>query len=503
MGSPLTNTAGASAALANADRVTGGGLPPATRASALGAQRDIAHDRALYDMGARGQLADVAGGSATTYYGSIVPENPQQGQVTEARFTHMLAEEFSRRTFGYGGGDGPDPEFVEVSRGMLERFFQIIIPPGARMERVLRAALGRPAELNQYVAVGDFIDGLMEMLNPFIDNLDEITRLAEDLEGLDKARSADEQEAAAAKLFGAAGVPTPEQHLQRQMQMMMAAGGPPGGPGLLWFPTTGGEAKKYKFFEFVQKVGNQVHTLMQAHYWLAHPNDILMFEDFIVAGPALLATIWQAGTWAAPYRWIPELRAALMTAARPGQDTGSTKRPDIFNLSRRHLYEIKTVAQAEMGVAQVAGYYARLAPVMPDLHLAGFGFGDWKPFPVYYAGGMTVVVASMFAPGVITYQRIGSRVPVTNPLRVWAQEKKQYYQRQEARARVGTAIALVTVGFMGVLVLAAGIAVAAAAAGALVGGGAVAGGGAVVGGSAAAKWGLGTLAVGSGLAFAM
>lgn len=497
MGSPLTNTptAAAPAALANADRVTGGGLPPATRPSALGAQRDIAHDRALYDMGARGQLSDVAGGSATTYFGSIVPENPLQGQVTEARFLQVLAEEFTRRTFGYGGGDGPDAELVEVSRGMLERFFQFIVPPGARLERVLRAALGRPADLRQYVAVGDFVDGLMEMLRPFIDNLEEITRLAEDLEALDKARSADEQEAAAAKLFAAAGVPTPEQHLRGQMRMMMAAsgGGPPSGPGILWFPTTGGEAKKYKFFEFVQKVGNQVHTLMQAHYWLSHPNDILMFEDFIVAGPALLATIWQAGTWAAPYRWIPELRAALMTAARPGQDTGSTKRPDIFNLSRRHLYEIKTVAQAEMGVAQVAGYYARLAPVMPDLHLAGFGFGDWRPFPVYYAGGMTVVVASMFAPGVITYQRIGSRVPVTNPLRVWADQKKQYYQRQEARARVGTAVALVTVGFMGVLLLAAGVAAGAAAAGTLLAGG----------GSVVAGWTLKELALGSGMAFAM
>lgn len=504
MGSPSINPRPAAnhAALANADRVSGGNIPPATRPSALGAQRDIVHDRALYDMGVRGRLSDVAGGSAATYYGSIVPENPQQGQITETRFLQVLAEEFSRRLFGFGAGDGPDQEIVEVSRGMLEKFFAIIIPPGARMERVLRAAIGRPADLKEYVAVGEFVEELMKMLRPFIDNLEEITRLAKDLEGLDNARSADEQEAAAARLFNAAGVPTEEQ----QMQMMMGAmsGGPSGGPGILWFPTGGGPAKKYKFYEFTQKVGNQVHTLMQAHYWLTHPNDIIMFEDFIVAGPSLLATIWQAGTWAAPYRWIPELRAALMTAARPGQDTGSTKRPDIFNLSKRHLYEIKTVAQAEMGVAQVAGYYARLAPIMPDLHLAGFGFGDWKPFPVYYAGGMTVVIASMFAPGVITYQRIGSRVPVTNPLRHWAEEKKQYYQRQAARAQVGTAIAIVTVSFMGVMLLAAGVAVAAAAAGALAGSGLLAGGGVLAGGGAAAtKWTLGGLAIGSGMAFAM
>lgn len=501
MGSPSINTRPAAnhPALAGAERVSGGNAPPATRPSALGAQRDIVHDRALYDMGARGRLSDVAGGSAVTYYGSIVPENPQQGQITEARFLQVLAEEFTRRLIGYGAGDGPDPEFTEISRGMLEKFFAVIIPPGARMERVLRAALGRPADLQQYVAIGEFVDGLMEILRPFIDNLEEITRLAADLEGLDKARSADEQEAAAMRLFNAAGVQTQEQHQQAMMNSL-------GGAGILWFPTGGGPAKKYKFYEFTQKVGNQVHTLMQAHYWLTHPNDILMFEDFIVAGPSLLATIWQAGTWAAPYRWIPELRAALMTAARPGQDTGSTKRPDIFNLSKRHLYEIKTVAQAEMGVAQVAGYYARLVPIMPDLHLAGFGIGDWRPFPVYYAGGMTVVIASMFAPGVITYQRIGSRVPVTNPLRHWAEEKKQYYQRQAARAQVGTAIALVTVGFMGVMLLAAGVAVAAAAAGALAGSGVLASGGGVLaggGGAAATKWTMGSLAIGSGMAYAM
>jgi hypothetical protein len=120
MGSPLISARPAAnhPALANAERVSGGSLPPATRPSALGAQRDIVHDRALHDMGARGRLSDVAGGSAITYYGTIVPENPRQGQVAEWRFLQVLAEEFSRMLTGIGAGDGPDPEFTEVSRGM-------------------------------------------------------------------------------------------------------------------------------------------------------------------------------------------------------------------------------------------------------------------------------------------------------------------------------------------------------------------------------------------------
>lgn len=474
MGSPLTNTAGASAALANADRVTGGGLPPATRPSALGVQRDIAHDRALYDMGARGRMADVAGGSATTYYGTIVPENPQKGQVTEERFLQVLAEEFSRQMVGIGMGDGPDPEFVEVSRGMLAQLFQIIIPPGARMERVLRAALKMSPSLDDYYSVNDFASGLMEMLKPFIDNLDLITGLAANIEAVENARSEDDMELAAAKLFSMAGI--------------------------MWFPRRGEKPEKFSFRDFVRNVGNQVHSMMQAHYWITHTSDIIMFEDFLVAGPGILTKIWTGTQWGGAYEWIPMIRAALRATSR--EDAFSTKRPDIFNLTGKALYEIKTIHGAPGGVKQVMGYYNRLVQVMPDIKLAGMGPNDWRPFPLYYVGGSTVVTTSIYAPGVIAYQRVGTRIPGVNPLQSWSQEKQQYYQRQAHRARVGTAIALVTVGFMGVLLLAAGIAVAAAAAGAVVGGGAVAGGGAVVGG-AATKWGLGTLAVGSGLAFAM
>jgi hypothetical protein len=144
------------------------------------------------------------------------------------------------------------------------------------------------------------------------------------------------------------------------------------------------------------------------------------------------------------------------------------------------------------------GYYNRLVPVMPDLKLAGMGPNDWRPFPLYYVGGTTVVTTSIYAPGVIAYQRVGTRIPGLSPLAHWSQEKQLYYQRQESRARVGTAIALVAVGFMGVLLLVAGVAAAAAAAGALAGSAVLAGGGA-----AATKWTVGGLALGSGMAFAM
>ncbi len=472
MGSPSINTRPAAnhPALANAERVSGGSLPPATRASALGVQRDIVHDRALYDMGARGRLSDVAGGSATTYAGTIVPENPLKGQITEVRFLQVLAEEFSRMLTGIGAGDGPDAEFTEVSRGMLEKFFQVIIPPGARMERVLRAALGMSPSLDDFYSVDDFVAGLLRMLKPFMDNLDLLTGLANNIEAVENARSEDDMEQAATKLFAAAGI--------------------------MWFPRRGEKPEKFVFRDFVRKIGNQVHSLIQAHYWITHTSDIIMFEDFLVAGPSLLTKIWTGTQWGGAYEWIPMIRAALRATSR--DDAFSTKRPDIFNLTGKALYEIKTIHGAPTGVKQVMGYYNRLVPVMPDLKLAGMGPNDWRPFPLYYVGGTTVVTTSIYAPGVIAYQRVGTRIPGLSPLAHWSQEKQLYYQRQESRARVGTAIALVAVGFMGVLLLVAGVAAAAAAAGALAGSAVLAGGGA-----AATKWTVGGLALGSGMAFAM
>jgi hypothetical protein len=469
MGNPVTNGGKATdeAALRYAGKVDGEAMSPATPTRALGAQRAIAHERALYDLAVKGKLSDVAGGSALTYDGTIVPENPQEGQITEARFLRLLADEFARRLVGVGMGDGPDPEFIDVVHGMLEKFFAILVPDGTRMERVLRAAVGLPAGFDKSEPPGTFVSAAMSLLTPLFNNLELIMRLAEQLEHWESARSESDYEEAATKLFLAAGI--------------------------LWFPPTGGKAVEYSFRRFTQKVGNVVHTLMQAHYWLTHPNDVLMFEDFIVAGPNLLATIWQAGTWKAPYDFMPLLRAALMSSPRPGQDTGSTKRPDILNLTQAHIYEIKPIAQAQDGVRQVAGYYQRLSPDMPNLHLAGLAPTDWRPFPVYYAGGTTMVLAEVFAPGVITYQRIGTPVPVTNPLRFWSEEKQKHLERQAARAHAYGTVALVAACFVGCLVLAAALVPAAIAAGAAIGGGASAGGA-----TAATE-----LAIASGLAYAL
>lgn len=501
MGNQLTNNLSVvnQSALINEEKASGGTFPPAATSRALGTPRDIAHERALYDMGARGQLSDVAGGSSLTYQGTIVPENPQQGQVTESRFLDLLAGEFARQMLGIGMGDGPDPEFTEMSRGLLERFFTTLAPPAARMERVLRAALGLPEDLDVYVAPGDFVEGLMSMLSPFVNNLELLTRLNESVELWNEAKCDEDYEEAGARLFAQAGVVwMPPDDVETEsapgQQGMRARNITPKGvkpPKLIkWFPRGGGPGGKYPWKRFVQAVGNEVHSQMQAHYWLAHPDDILMFEDFIVAGPNRLASIWQAGTWAAPYQWMSEIRAALMTAVRVGQDTGSTKRPDIFNLTKKHLYEIKTVNQALLGVEQVAEYYARLSPVMPDLRLAGTMPGDWRPFPMYWTGGTTMALAEVFAPGVITYQRIGARVPVTNPLRFWSQEKENFYRRQASRVHVASGTALAIVGFIGVLLLAAALAPAAVAAGAAIGG--------------AAEGLLATeLAVTSGLAYAL
>ena len=455
MGNPLAANPRVlhSAALGNADKADGGYAPPAVTSGALGSPTDIAHDRAVYDQGVARVVRDPIAGTPVIYQGTIVPNNPQPGQITEARFLEVLAEEMARQLVGIGQGDGPDPEFVAVVHGMIESLFAVLIPPGARMERVLRETLKLEPDLDSRVEVNMFVSLLLlEVVSPLIRNHDLILNLAERLERIEQAKSVDDLAREAEQLFAQAGI--------------------------MWFPPAGSGAggggpavslKKFSFREYVTKVGNTVHLLLQAHYWLRHPNDILMFEDFLVAGPNLLATIWQAGTWAAPYEWIPTLRAALMTAARPGQDTGSTKRPDIFNLSKKHLYEIGTIHQAPKKIVQVAEYKARLSILMPDLHLAGMGPTDWRPFPLYYAGGTTVVAVEVYAPGVIAYQRIGSRVPVTNPLRFWSKEQSKYQQRQaqkQAEAAAALKAAGLAVALIGALLLAVALAPAAAAAGA-------------------------------------
>ncbi|MGJ0485994.1 MAG: hypothetical protein ACR65R_15880 [Methylomicrobium sp.] len=421
---------------------------------AIGAQQKIANYSALYDQGANGQLSDIAGGPALTYRGTIVPENPQKDQITEAKFLDVLAEQLAYQIIGLGMGDGPDPEFVEISRGMIEKFVAVLVPSGVRMENIFRSVLGLPESLDIYQPLGVFTDGLLSKIAPVIKNLELITRLAESMERWNNARGEDEHEEAAMEMFSAAGI---------MFFSKLGSGNMPGDP-----------PPKYPFREFVTKVGNEVHSIIQAHYWHDHPEDVIMFEDFIVAGPNLLAKIWDAGTWKAPYEWLPRLRAALMTPSRPGQDTGSTKRPDILNLTKAHLYEIKTNSpgQVQLGLKQVAEYHQRLTQMMPDFNfrLAGFEPTDWRPFPIYYAGGNTLVMAEVYAPGLITYQRIGSRVPVLNPLRFWSKEKEEYYRRQAARVHAYSSVALAVVAFMGCLALGMVIAPAAAAAGGAIGG---------------------------------
>jgi hypothetical protein len=466
---PLFNNAKVAnpAALTNKDKADGGFAPPSLPAGALGSQDEIANNRAIYDQGVARIITNVPGGTPLVYYGTIVPSDKQPGQITENEFLDVLANELSRSLIGIGQGDGPDPEFVAVTRGMLDRFFATLIPQGARMERVLRAALNLPADLTVKIDVNTFVHLLLSKLDSLIRNSDLILRMAELLEKVNSAKNRDEFDMFAMQLFSMAGI--------------------------MWFPPMGGDPKKFSFREFVMKVGNVVHTLIQAHYWLAHPNDVMMFEDFIVAGPNLLATIWQAGTWAAPWSFMPLLRAALMGAPRPGQDTGSTKRPDILNLSQGILYEIKTYKEAPKGQAQVLDYKNRISSVISGIRLGGEQLSDWRPFPLYYAGGTTVVAVELYSPGVIAYQRIGSRVPVLMPLRFWADERQKYNQRQAQRADTAIAIgkgAVVALALIGTLMLAVALAPAAAAAG-----GAIM---AKVGAEAAV-----TLSVSSGLAYAL
>jgi hypothetical protein len=395
--------------------------------------------------------SDVPGGTLLNFSGSIVPENPGKGQITEAAFLDRVADLMARQLpESPGMGEGREGAVV-IMRHLLDRFLVGPLPPGARLEQVLRAAFGLSEDLDVHVAPEKFVNGMIETL-PSAQMLRQIAHLAEAVEGLRTESSEEGLEAAAEALFRAAGV--------------------------FWFPpgAAAGTAKKVSFIRFTQLVGNHVHALIQAHYWAAHPQDVLMFEDFLVAGPALLAEIYGAGTWAAPYDFMPALRAALVSAkATPsnGKTEGPSKRPDIFNVSLKHLYEIKPAGNLKRGVAQLAEYQRRLKPFFPDLHLAGRAPGDWRPFAMYFVGGNVFVTTDVPLPGLIVYTRYGTPQHVLLPLIYWANERKKAGGGQAARYPVGVPqatagpvpVPLVAVALVAVLFVAAAVVVAPAAAG--------------------------------------
>jgi hypothetical protein len=222
------------------------------------------------------------------------------------------------------------------------------------------------------------------------------------------------------------------------------------GAGILWWPKVGkrpgeepqpSEVSKKRWS---QLVGNEVHTIIQAHYWLSHPNDILLFEDFIVCGAEFLTKVWNTGAWGSLGTMFPLIEAVLETSK------GGLKRPDILNVSQQVLYEIKPVSEAATVGAQLAEYVQLLTspnptPALASLRLGGTLPTDWKPYPVYYAGGFTTVFVYLQSPGAIIYTRFMTPVPVVSTLRAW---------RDQQRNKI-TAASVATPAMLALLIVAA------------------------------------------------
>ena len=79
--------------------------------------------------------------------------------------------------------------------------------------------------------------------------------------------------------------------------------------------------------------------------------------------------------------------------------------------------------------AQLAEYVNRLTapnptPALPNLRLGGSAPTDWRPYPLYYAGGLTVVLVELTQPGAIIYTRLMTPTPVISLFRAWRDQQR-------------------------------------------------------------------------------
>jgi hypothetical protein len=144
-------------------------------------------------------------------------------------------------------------------------------------------------------------------------------------------------------------------------------------------------------------IGNEAHAAIGEAYRDAHPADRVLLNH-------------------SPLSSILEVFEAMSQRTRPDvlTDEERLRRPDLTNVSRRHLYEIKPVAAQAAGAAQARMYLSSFekAGVAMSLGPTGEpGTSGGLPAP----GGVFLFEAP--EPGVITYQyRKGRLVPVPVPL---------------------------------------------------------------------------------------
>lgn len=360
-----------------------------------GTQAATSRDRSiLTDRAVTCTSEGLSGGTACFYRGVIVPENPdrQKGQVTEADFIRDLAVSLVASTDPIAGYGSPNDSRVAAMAIILDRLFGLIVPPGGRLEPLVRTTLGLPTDLDVYVEPEVMIRRVISELLPSASFLARSIGLGV---VVDKAQEEDRR----------VGGYRPLDQSDTN-DLILGAG------GVWWFPGGNGPPQNVHPKLFFAEVGKEVHRVIQAHYYIDHRTDLLLFEDFLVCGDIKLTNIRKAGTWAAFSEELASLYAALMLT-RPGMDTstGLTKRPDILNVDLEHLgvgsvlYEIKTVKEKKKGLKQLAEYEQRLKGVLFKLRRADKEKGDWVPCPVYYAGNNLVVLVWVDQPGLIVYRR--------------------------------------------------------------------------------------------------
>jgi hypothetical protein len=383
-----------------------------------------------------------------------VPHGPGKGQVTEAQFIRGLAERmYERLPTALAHGEGRQAG-VDTLTALLDYGVREMVGGEELMDRWLRQHLGftkDPVTVDEYYAV---IFERYDFTRFDPQRMWDLTQGIEDA----LAGGPDEQQSqidAIGNPFGS------DKSFGLAQKVLAGAPGAFAGAMILWWPGGRKEPKWLsgrQFVRYTQRLGNKVHTIIQAHYWYDHPDDLLMFEDFFVLGPRSLGRIYQVARMEG---WAGVLRVLLAGAltGRKLKDTTAfaTKRPDILNLRDLHeqpcwLYEIKPVDQIADGLRDLADYLVRLnRPPSATLFAPGTS-GDWRPFPVYPTGGNTCIVAWLHTPGLIIYQRLGARAQPMNVLRLWKFHTALAKRLQEPR---GVAVATLIVMLIAFVVLCA------------------------------------------------
>ena len=184
-------------------------------------------------------------------------------------------------------------------------------------------------------------------------------------------------------------------------------------------------------------IGNEAHAGIAASYVAAHGGE-----------PVLTNT--------SPLKSILQALAPLLAAqgktpnVRALSDDDLALRPDITNLTRLHIYEIKPLAAQAAGAAKAAMYVSLFAKAGVTVALGpttepGVEGGIPAPAGVY-----------MFwspQPGVIVYQyRKGKLVPVPVPQGEPAKERRWKFELKPMTPQQRAAVATVTVGGMLLLI---------------------------------------------------